>query len=128
MFSNRAEAISYLLASFPASHSDPVTVAKVYLMSVKDLTDIGVFRTAKEYIYGEVPSHDRRFAPSVAEFCSRARMHDQNGDAAVRLARKYPEKRQEYLSMLTNEDDRHDMRLRFQADEMQITDASHEKA
>jgi hypothetical protein len=113
MFSNRAEAISYLLASFPASHSDPVTVAKVYLMAIQDQTDIGVFKTAKEYIYGTVPNNDRRFAPSVAEFASRVRMHDQNGEAAVRLMLKRPEKKQEYLSALLSDDDREEMKARF---------------
>lgn len=84
-------------------------------MAVKDRTDIGVFRAAKEYIYGTVPDHDRRFAPSVAEFSTRVRMHDSNGESAVRLAQKYPEKRQEFLDTLIDEDDRRDMRMRFEA-------------
>ncbi len=65
---DRKQAIGLMLASFPASQSQGQLVALAYLMAVDGFSDYAVIKSAQEFIRGEVKDHDKRFAPSAAQF------------------------------------------------------------
>lgn len=87
---DRKQAIGLMLASFPASQSQGQLVALAYLVAVEDSSDYAINYAAREFIKGTVPDHDRRFAPSTAQFAARVALHDKNASPAVveMLARK----------------------------------------
>lgn len=69
-------------------------------MAIEDRTEAAIFKISRDYIYGKVSGHDKRFAPSVPEFASQCEMHDSSMDASARLLTKHPERREEALQMI----------------------------
>jgi hypothetical protein len=61
-----------------------------YLIAIEDNSDYAINYAAREFIKGTVPDHDRRFAPSTAQFAARVQLHDKNASPEVvaMLARK----------------------------------------
>ena len=70
------KAITGLLTSFPQVAADRENFIKIMVKAVADIPDGAVVMASKRYIRGEVPKHDPRFAPSVAEFCNEARQQE----------------------------------------------------
>lgn len=70
-----------------------------YLMAVEEYTDWAIERAAKEFIKGEVDKHDRRFAPSTAQFAERVKYREIKPSTVAYVARN-PEllDQQEYPS------------------------------
>jgi hypothetical protein len=89
---DRNQAIGVMLASFPASQSQGQLVALAYLMAVEDASDYAIRAAAKEFIKGTIEAHDKRFAPSTAQFASRCDLHERNIARAVEYVAKHPEK------------------------------------
>lgn len=87
---DRKQAIGLMLASFPASQSQGQLVALAYLMAVEDLSDFAINKAAREFIKGEVKDHDRRFAPSTAQFAAQAQMRE-IAERTVAYVAKHPE-------------------------------------
>ena len=62
-----------------------------YMAAVEDVSEYAVRTAAKEFIKGTIESHDKRFAPSTAQFASRCDLHERNVARSVAYAAKHPE-------------------------------------
>jgi hypothetical protein len=61
------------------------------MAAVEDVSDYAVRTAAKEFIKGTIEAHDKRFAPSTAQFASRCDLHERNVSRAVEYVAKHPE-------------------------------------
>lgn len=59
-------------------------------MAVDDLSDWAVSKAARAFIKGEVEDHDRRFAPSAAQFAAHAK-RGEIAESTVAFVARHPE-------------------------------------
>lgn len=59
-------------------------------MAVDDISDFGITQAARDFIKGSVTEHDRRFAPSTAQFASHAKKRD-IAESTVAFVARHPE-------------------------------------